>query len=212
MWIFDLDNTLYPPSRGLLAAVDDNIARYIARRTGMNIEESHALRRRLWQTWGTTARGLVEEFGWSPDDYYSSIYVENVQDFLQEDARLRSVLDSVPVSKAVFTNARPAHAERVLGTLGIRECFEFVVALPDNLVGKPDPRSFMRLRERIGRELENCILFDDSIAALDEAARHAMITVYVGTKPDVVSDYEIASIDDLGRIVPELIKRTDSGV
>ena len=67
MWIFDLDHTLYPPARGLLAAVDDNIAQYIARRTGMSIDESHRLRRRLWQKWGTTARGMRDELNWNLD-------------------------------------------------------------------------------------------------------------------------------------------------
>jgi len=204
MWIFDLDNTLYPPEAGLLDAVDLNIARYLSRRLGVGLEEAQAVRRRLWQTWGTTARGLREEMGWAVEDYFESIYIEDLDHFIGENPGLREMLDAVPVTKAIFTNGHESHARRVLDKLGIASCFKHLVALPPDLVGKPDPAAFARLSGIIGSPLEGQVMFDDEPRILVAARKHGMITVQVGPAGEGDADYAIRSIDDLGRIASKL--------
>ncbi len=205
MWIFDLDNTLYPPETGLLEAVDRNIARYIAGRLRIGLDEAQTLRRRLWQTYGTTARGLREELGWTADDYFANIYIDDLGPYLRENPRLREALRAVPVPKSIFTNGHERHARRVLEALGVAACFDHLVALPEDLVGKPDPAAFARLARVVGRPLEGCVILDDEPRILAAARGLGMLTVYVGRRAGVDADQTIPSIEQLPDLASRLL-------
>ncbi len=209
MWIFDLDHTLYPPERGLLAAVNEKIRRFILQRMQISVDEAEALRRRLWQQYGTTARGIRDELKWPLDDYFTSINIENIEDYIDENIQLRRVLESIPDEKAVFTNGQKSHAERVLRRLGITDCFKCVVSLPDDLVGKPDPKAFDRLSTKIGQPLKDCLMFDDDAESLKEAKRQGMKTIYVGAKQGIMADYTMTAIDKLKDELENLISRLE---
>ena len=45
-WIFDLDDTLYPPERQILKRVSERIGHFMVRATGLPPDEARALQKR----------------------------------------------------------------------------------------------------------------------------------------------------------------------
>ena len=60
VWLFDLDNTLYPARCNLFAQVDVRIGRYIARWLNIDVEEARRLQKQYWREHGTSMRGINE--------------------------------------------------------------------------------------------------------------------------------------------------------
>ncbi len=58
--LYDLDNTLYPYSTGLMQAIDSRIASFVQERLHLSLEEAAALRRSYFEQYGTTLRGLQQ--------------------------------------------------------------------------------------------------------------------------------------------------------
>ena len=65
-WIFDLDNTLYPPSCQLFVEVEARMVAFIMAELALDREAADALRRRFFMAHGTTLRGLMLEHGIEP--------------------------------------------------------------------------------------------------------------------------------------------------
>src|SRR4051812_13378975 len=61
VWVFDLDNTLYPASCNLFKQVDARMASFIAAELSITETEARALQKRFYRTYGTTLRGLMLE-------------------------------------------------------------------------------------------------------------------------------------------------------
>src|ERR1700694_4717062 len=73
-WVFDLDNTLYPPHLNLWQQVDERIRDYIARFLGVTGEEAFRLQKDYYRRYGTTLRGLMTEHGMAPDDFLDFVH------------------------------------------------------------------------------------------------------------------------------------------
>ena len=54
MWIFDLDNTLYPADCNLFAQVDQRMGEFIARFLGVPFEYARHLQKTYYRQFGTT--------------------------------------------------------------------------------------------------------------------------------------------------------------
>src|ERR1700723_1293671 len=60
-WVFDLDNTLYPPDSGLWREIEQRITLFLVAHSGLDGASARALQRWYSQRHGTTLRGLLEE-------------------------------------------------------------------------------------------------------------------------------------------------------
>ena len=56
--LFDLDNTIYPASNGLMLSIDQRIGEFVQRLLGLDEDEALRLRRHYYAEYGTTLRGL----------------------------------------------------------------------------------------------------------------------------------------------------------
>ncbi|MBN1933300.1 MAG: pyrimidine 5'-nucleotidase, partial [Anaerolineae bacterium] len=56
--IFDLDETIYPRSSGLMQEISRRINLYMIEKMGMDPAIVSRLRREYWEHYGTTSRGL----------------------------------------------------------------------------------------------------------------------------------------------------------
>src|SRR3546814_6634204 len=65
-WLFDLDNTLYPASCGLMAAVSRRMTRFVAEILGVDHGTALIEQKRLFREHGTTLRGLMDRFSVDP--------------------------------------------------------------------------------------------------------------------------------------------------
>ncbi len=60
-WVFDLDNTLYPPDSGLWSKIDERITLFLVDLFGLDGQSARALHQHYYLRHGTTLRGLVED-------------------------------------------------------------------------------------------------------------------------------------------------------
>ena len=60
-WVFDLDNTLYPPDSGIWPLIDERITLFLIDLFGLDGQSARALHQHYYLRHGTTLAGLVEE-------------------------------------------------------------------------------------------------------------------------------------------------------
>ncbi len=203
--ICDLDNTLYPPSRGVVDRVDVLINRFMIERLGMEPDVAGALRARYRDAHGTTLNGLMLHHAIAPADYLEAVHAIAIEELLEPDPALGAMLAALPHRKVIFTNGSAAHAERVLARLDVRLHFTDVFSLECvAYVPKPEPAAFATVLAGIGTVAGNCVFVDDRVDNLATARALGMRTVLVtDTDPAELADGErafdvaIASILDL---------------
>ena len=198
--LFDLDNTLYPHSLGVVARIDQRINEYLHTRVGIALDDVDRVRRGFWAEHGTTLRGLMLRHGVDAEDYLDFVHDIVIDDLLAPDPDLGALLGRVPGRKIVFTNASRAHARRVLAALGVAESFEAVLSLEDfGYVSKPATAAFDAVLARTAARAADCSLIDDLRTNLAAAKRLGMRTVWVdemesGAAADDTIDHVVARV------------------
>lgn len=198
--IFDLDNTLYPPSRGVVERVDARITQFMIERLGMAADDAASLRAHYRDAHGTTLNGLMLHHAIAADDYLDCVHTIAVEELLTPDPELGTMLAGLPQRKVIFTNGSSTHAERVLACLAVRNHFAEVFSLEGvAYVPKPNEAAFRTVLDRLGVEAHHCLCIDDRHDNLATARALGMRTVLVGPqRPDAGTvDRTIASIMDL---------------
>jgi len=205
-FFFDLDGTLYPAEIGLWPEIKRRITLFLQLQLGISPHEAESLHNYFVQRYGTTLRGLQNEYPQiSPRDYFDFAHHIQVERYLSPDPRLRELLRSLPGQKWVFTNADADYAERVLSVLGIGECFHGVIDIfATGLTPKPHPRAYALAREKAGSpQPECCILVDDLPQNLPPAKKAGWRTVLVGKSQSQFADFSIPSIYQILQILEE---------
>lgn len=204
--IFDLDNTLYPPTRGVVERVDALIDRFMIERLGMTHATARAVRARYRDEHGTTLNGLMIHHQVAPDEYLAYVHAIEIEDLLEPDPALHAMLEHLPQPKVIFTNASEEHAERVLDRLGVRCCFREIFSLERAAyVPKPFPGAFASLLTTIGAPPPVCLVVDDRADNLRTARALGMRTALVGAAappPGAEVDFAVPSVLDLERALP----------
>jgi putative hydrolase of the HAD superfamily len=179
----DLDNTLYPPDSGLMPAVAGRMLRYIVERVDLPSDEAEQLKHQYYQKYGTTMRGLILHHGVDPEDYLAFVHDVPLASYILPNPALDAMLASIPLHKAVFTNADGDHAVRVLDQLGVRRHFEWIVDVREfGFNSKPHPSAYQRILDVLGACPDECVMVDDSAENLAPAKNLGMLTVLAGNK------------------------------
>ncbi|MDX9828401.1 MAG: HAD-IA family hydrolase [Spirochaetia bacterium] len=162
--IIDLDDTLYSETTGLELRVLEKINEYVSAFMGWPLEETNQKRREKARRFGTTLEWLVFEEGLKDvDGYFNHIHPEEEARCFSPDPVLKNLLDSLDYPKIILTNAPMEHALRVLKALDIESCFSGIFDIRYNgLVGKPHPKSYLRVLDAAGFRLESTVFIDDS--------------------------------------------------
>jgi putative hydrolase of the HAD superfamily len=203
--LFDLDNTLYPASSGLMQSIDQRIGEFLQQTLGLSAEESLTLRRSYYAEFGTTLRGLKRHHeGIETEHYLQYVHDIALDAFLASDARLDGLLGMLSVRKVIFTNSPREYAERVLQTLGIAHHFEHIFDLRFfDFACKPEPTCYDRVLAELGIAGHEAMLLEDTAQNLPPAAALGMTTILIDEQqradavahyvvPDVVAAVEIA--------------------
>jgi putative hydrolase of the HAD superfamily len=206
-WLFDLDNTLYPPETGLFGAVDARINEFLAAHLGLDARAADVLRSRYHDQYGITLVGLMEEHGTEPHHYLDFVHHVPVGDYLLPDPGLRALVASLPGRRSIFTNGSRRHALSVLAALGLDGLFSEIfdiVAL--GFRPKPEPATYRAVLEQLEAAPARTILLDDLERNLAPARELGMRTVLVGARgPSPDADFAIGSIRELPAILPRLL-------
>lgn len=202
--LFDLDETLYPRSAGVMAQIGIQIRGYIVETLGLSVEDADALARRYHREYGTSLQGLLANHQIDPNKYLD--YVHNLSlDALVPDPALDSLLAGLPAEKVIFTNADSAHAERVLQRLGIRRHFSRIVdVVAVGYVSKPNLPAYTGCLRLLDARPSECVMIEDSGRNLQPAAALGMVTVLVDGDPDDRADYRIDTILELRPVVDSI--------
>jgi len=161
IWIFDLDNTLYPHEARVWPQVDERITLYIMALFGLDGLSARALQKHLYHRYGTTLRGLMEEHDVDPDAFLDFAH-DIDHSGLETSPLLGRAIESLPGRKLILTNGSRRHAETVAMKLGIYDHFEdvFDIAAAD-FTPKPDPRAYARFLERHAVDPARSAIFED---------------------------------------------------
>ncbi len=195
--LFDLDETLYPSSNGLMQTIGTRMRDYIIARYGLPANEAHDLQKRYWREYGTTLRGLYLERHIDPEDYLKFVHDVPVRDYVSPDPRLRTVLERIPQEKVILTNADAPHARRILDVLGVADlftrifdvvCFEYDC--------KPAPAVYRRVLEMLPARGDDCVLVEDIARNLTPARELGIRTILVAGQGEadahIDTIYEVA--------------------
>ena len=179
IWLFDLDNTLYPARCFLFDQVDRRINEYVSNLLELAMDEARAVQKSYFRQYGTTLRGLMVDHGVDPHHYMD--FVHDI-DLAPIDAApdLDDVLGRLPGRKLIFTNGSVRHAENVTGRLGIEHHFEaiFDIAAAE-FVPKPALEPYHLLVSAHGLDPRATVFFDDMASNLEPAAALGMPPVWV---------------------------------
>jgi putative hydrolase of the HAD superfamily len=180
VWLFDLDNTLYPPDAGFMGLIEARMTEFVARHVGLSHDDAHALQKRYYRELGTTLAGLMAHHGVRPEDYLDHVH-DVPLDSLTPDPDLIAAIHRLPGRRLVFTNGDQKHAGRVLDHLGLTDAFEdvFHIASAD-FVPKPHPDTFDKLIKAHAIAPRAAAFFEDSEKNLAPAAVLGMTTILVG--------------------------------
>ena len=197
-WVFDLDNTLYPPETQFLNLVERRINDYFVRSSGLEAATALSLQKTYLNDYGTSLAGLMKHYQVDPHDFLAEVH-DVPLDCLSPEPALRLGLERLQGPRLIFTNGSTAHAHRVLERLGLTDLFEGVFALEDaDLIPKPDPRTFAKMLGKFGVDPTTACFFEDTPKNLEPAKAIGMTTVLVGPKAFVAEgdyiDFRAASL------------------
>lgn len=181
-WIFDLDDTLYPPECGVFAAVMNRIRNYTACVLGCSLEEAHALQKDYAARYGTTLRGLMEEHGVDPEAFLADAHAVDYS-VLTPNPGLSSMLSRLPGRKFILTSGTHAHADRTLSRLGIGGNFDGVFDIVDaDYVPKPAEATYAAFIDRFAIDPTAATMFEDAPRNLVVPRALGMRTVLVASE------------------------------
>ena len=160
-WIFDLDNTLYPHDAKLWPQVDLRITLFLAELCGLDGLSARALQKYYYHRYGTTLRGLMEEYGIDPEEFLEFAHSIDYSELLPNPP-LGEAIAALPGRKLILTNGSRAHAEAVALKLGIREHFEDVFDIvASDFVPKPEQGTYERFLDRHQVDPADAVMFED---------------------------------------------------
>ena len=160
-WVFDLDNTLYPPSSDLFSQIDARISDYIARHLGLAADEARLKQKAFYRDYGTTLRGLMIEHRIEPDAFLEFVHDIDYSPILP-NPELGKAIARLPGKKYIFTNGDRPHAERTAARLGISEHFDDIFDIvAAGLLPKPNLETYNRFLEKTGVSPARAAMFED---------------------------------------------------
>lgn len=180
-WVFDLDNTLYPPSARLFDQIEVRMTRFVMDRLQVPRDEADRLRQAYWRDHGTTLAGLMRLHDLDPGPYLHEVHDISL-DCLEADPALDAALRSLPGRRIVYTNGSAPYAERVIEKRGLSGAFDAVYGVEHaGYRPKPEPEAFHAILARDGASASTAAMFEDDPRNLAAPFAMGMRTVHVAT-------------------------------
>ena len=202
-WVFDLDNTLYPPSARLFDLIEVRMTAWVMRELRVDRAEADRLRRQYWRDHGTTLAGLMRLHDVDPAPYLQDVHDISMES-LTPDPDLAARIRSLPGRRIVYTNGCAPYAERVLAARGLSNLFDAVYGVEHaDFHPKPDRAAFDRIFATDGIVTARAAMFEDDPRNLAVPFELGMRTVHVA--PDATGAAHIHHhTDDLSRFLGQL--------
>lgn len=183
-WVFDLDNTLYPPSARLFDQIEVRMTAWVMQSLGVARDEADRLRAHYWSHYGTTLAGLMREHGVDPGPYLTDVHDIDFSG-LAPDPALRAGIAALPGRRIVYTNGSSPYAHRVIAARGLTGLFDAVYGIEHaDFHPKPERAAFDRVFGRDGIDAARAAMFEDDPRNLAVPHAMGMRTVHVAPAPE----------------------------
>lgn len=188
-WIFDLDNTLYPAECHLFAQIDARMTTFVETALGVDHATARFLQKDFYARYGTTLSGLMIEHQIQPEDFLAHVHDIDLGD-VEENPALAAALSALPGKKYIFTNGSVAHAENVIGKLGLgRAIFDDIFDIcAAAFTPKPHRATYERFVTRCAIDPNDAAMFEDLAPNLEAAHALGMTTVLICSDADWFAD------------------------
>jgi putative hydrolase of the HAD superfamily len=202
-WIFDLDNTLYPPSTRLFDQIDVRMGEFIQNLLGCDATEARRVQKLYFHDHGTTLSGLMHYHAIDPHDFLNFVHDIDMTP-LAAAPRLADKLAALPGRKLLFTNGDDAYAARVLAALDLSDSFDGIWDIHAmNYRPKPEQSAYTSFIEAFAIRPETAVFVEDMARNLAPAKALGMQTVWIDlatewgdrAKDDAAIDLIIDDID-----------------
>lgn len=192
IWIFDLDNTLYPPEMALFPQIEQRMTAYVMRELDVDQPAADRLRRDYWRRHGTTLAGLMAEHGIDPLAFLDEVHDIDFTPILPAP-ELAAAIAALPGRKLIHTNADAAYAVKVLRARGMglvdddvpAPLFEAIYGIGETkYCPKPERGAFETVIACAGIDPTRAAFFEDDPRNLKVPHQMGMRTVLVGPGRD----------------------------
>ncbi len=184
VWVFDLDNTLYPAECDLFAEIDQRMTDFVARFLRLPREEARATQKRYYAEHGTTLNGLMSMHGMEPDEFLAHVHEIDLTP-LPRTPDLADAIRALPGRKFVYTNGSRGHARRVTDYMGLGDVFDGQFAIEDShFKPKPNLSSYEAFNRLFGIAPDEAVFFEDLARNLAPAHGMGYATVLVQSDKD----------------------------
>jgi putative hydrolase of the HAD superfamily len=181
-WVFDLDNTLYPPDSALWPQIDERITAYIMELYGLDGLSARALQKHFYHHHGTTLKALLDQGHADPDHFMDFVHDIDRSSLIINHS-LSAELDRLPGRKLILTNGSEKHAEETARALGILEHFEGIFDIKAaGYVPKPEPVAYEIFFKRHNVTPSRAAMFEDLVKNLKVPHAAGMKTVLITAK------------------------------
>ena len=178
-WIFDLDNTLYPPSARLFDQIEVRMTEYVMQTLKVDRAEADRLRNHYWRTHGTTLAGLMREHDVDPAPYLTNVHDISLHP-LDPDPALAAAIRALPGRKIVYTNGCAPYAERVTAARGLSGVFAAIYGVEHaDFLPKPESQAFETVFRIDGLDPTQSAMFEDEPRNLAAPFLMGMRTIHV---------------------------------
>ena len=182
-WVFDLDNTLYPPRYRLFDQIEVRMTDWVMTALKVGRTEADRLRQHYWQTYGTTLSGLMREHGIDPGPYLTDVHDIDFS-VLPRDPDLAAAVAALPGRKIIYTNGGANYAGRVLAARGLDGLFDAIYGIEEaGFLPKPERGAYDVIFGRDGLDPARAAMFEDDPRNLRAPHEMGLRTVLVADKP-----------------------------
>ena len=206
-WVFDLDNTLYPPHATLFPQIEARIGDYVERVLGVSPAEAARLRHAYWRDHGTTLAGLMRHHGIDPDPFLEQVHDIDLAS-LAPDPRLREAIAALPGRRIVYTNGTACYARAVCAALGLSGLFErFYGVEAAFYTPKPEAAAYQRIFGADGLDPRRGAMFEDDPRNLKVPHDLGLETVWIvpDADPRPTPEHVDHRAEDLARFLERLV-------
>lgn len=211
-WIFDLDNTLYPVTKRLLAHIDEHMGGFVAKYLGISREQAHQVQKSYFRKYGLTLRGLMIHDGLDPAQYFEEMTTMDLNE-VDPNPSLGADIARLSGRKIIYTNASARHAELVLERMGFDDdIFEAIFDIQAAAyVPKPAIEGYRQLCDTYSVDPNRAVMIDDISRNLEPASELGMMTVWKKTGAEWAQDVAVENhidlvVDDLQGWIQDILK------
>ncbi|MEO1563413.1 MAG: pyrimidine 5'-nucleotidase [Pseudomonadota bacterium] len=202
-WLFDLDETLYPPSLALFDQIHEKMTAFVMAELSLDHDAASALRDEYYHAYGTTLAGLMRQHNMDPFPYLHDVHDIDLS-HVEEEPDLTAAIAALPGRKIIYTNGSLSHAEQVAKARGIDHLFDAMYGVEHaDFIPKPERAAFESIFDKAAITPAQTAFFEDTVKNLREPAAMGLATVLVRNgvdTPDFVHLHRDHLLDALSHI------------